>query len=222
MLLVDVVLVSGSILFLITVILAIIFEKKARGKIYSDFYCSEKSHNPDKDFESEVHTQEGWFTDGEGYYLEVQHEDTYSFLDRYGYAYLVYKADKNLGVRFQEKMTIIDTKKETFGSYKDYSKERFSQPCESPFKIHWDWILHAEMLEKKRKEVSCHAYVDEILDKQIEYNDLQFKYEMKPSAPIRDIESFKNFCCLVSDVRNFPDYDIQNYLLLKLENQRKS
>ena len=44
---------------------------------------------------------------------------------------------------------------------------------------------------------------------------LQYKYEMLPSAPITDYESFCNFCKTVKEGVIFEDYEITNMLLLK-------
>ena len=43
----------------------------------------------------------------------------------------------------------------------------------------------------------------------------QLKHEMLPSAPITDIETFKNFCKMVSEKVSYEDYEIQNCLFLK-------
>lgn len=99
----------------------------------------------------------------------------------------------------------------------DYTKEQLDEftPCEDPHKTHWEYFLKLEMLAKKQREVDCHKYVDEILQKQITYNDLNLQYQMLPSAPIIDVESFRNFCKVVHEDAKYEDYEIQNYLLLK-------
>lgn len=98
-----------------------------------------------------------------------------------------------------------------------YTKEELDQfkPSEDPRKIHWKEFLDAEMKSKKQREVDCHNYVNEVLQKQVEYNDLQINYQMLPSAPITDVESFRNFCKVVHEDTKYEDYEIQNYLLLK-------
>ena len=92
--------------------------------------------------------------------------------------------------------------------------EKF-KPSEHPRKIHWKEFLEEEMKAKKQREVHCHKYVDDILQKQITYNDLNLQYQMLPSAPITDVESFRNFCKVVHEDTKYEDYEIQNYLLLK-------
>lgn len=87
--------------------------------------------------------------------------------------------------------------------------------CEDPKKEHWQHFLHLEMLGKQKRQQECHKFIDRILAKQIEYNDLQLKYEMIPSAPIVDILTFKNFCDMVHEYVEFEDFEIQNYLLVK-------
>lgn len=92
------------------------------------------------------------------------------------------------------------------------------KPCEDPKKTHWKHFLELEMKAKKQREVDCKEFVESILNKQKEYNDLQFKYEMLPSAPITDFESFTNFCKIVHTDVNFEDYEISNMLLLMKSN----
>lgn len=87
--------------------------------------------------------------------------------------------------------------------------------CEDPHKTHWKYFLEQEMKAKKQREIHCHKYVDEVLQKQVDYNDLQLNWEMLPSAPITDVESFRNFCKVVHEDAKYEDYEIQNYLLLK-------
>ena len=89
------------------------------------------------------------------------------------------------------------------------------ESCEDPHKTHWKYFLEQEMKAKKQREVDCHKYVDAILQKQITYNDLNLQYQMLPSAPITDVESFRNFCKVVHEDNKYEDYEIQNYLLLK-------
>lgn len=98
-----------------------------------------------------------------------------------------------------------------------YTKEELDQfkPSGDPRKIHWKEFLEREMLAKKQREIDCHKYVDDVLQKQVDYNDLQLNWEMLPSAPIVDVESFRNFCKVVHEDAKYEDYEIQNYLLLK-------
>ena len=83
------------------------------------------------------------------------------------------------------------------------------EKCEDPYKTHWEHFLELEMKVKKQRELDCHKFVDNVLEKQIKYNDLQLKYEMLPSAPITDIETFKNFCKLVSEQVQYEDYEFR-------------
>lgn len=89
------------------------------------------------------------------------------------------------------------------------------KPCEDPEKTHWKHFLEIRMKAKKQREKDCSEFIDKILHKQQEYNDLQYKYEMLPSAPITDYESFCNFCKIVKEDVIFADYEITNMLLLK-------
>lgn len=91
--------------------------------------------------------------------------------------------------------------------------------CTNPKKTYWKHFLELEMKAKKQREVECAEFINTILSKQQEYNDLQYKYEMLPSAPITDYESFCNFCKLVNETVIFQDYEITNMLLLKRNEQ---
>jgi len=91
------------------------------------------------------------------------------------------------------------------------------KPSDSPKKTHWKYFLHLEMLEKQKREKECHDFIDLILNKQREFNDLRYQYNMMPSAPIKDVDSFTNFCKMVDEdeYTKYQDYEIHNYLLLK-------
>lgn len=91
--------------------------------------------------------------------------------------------------------------------------------CENPKKIYWKHFLELKMKAKKQREIKCKEFIDTILSKQKEYNDLQYKYEMLPSAPITDYESFTNFCKTVNEKNSFAEYEITNMLLLKRNEQ---
>lgn len=93
------------------------------------------------------------------------------------------------------------------------------KPCEDPERTHWKHFLELRMKAKKQREKDCSEFIDKILIKQQEYNDLQYKYEMLPSAPITDYESFSNFCKIVKEGVIFKDYEITNMLLLKRNKQ---
>lgn len=84
-----------------------------------------------------------------------------------------------------------------------------------PKKIHWEHFLKLEMLAKKQREKKMQEFVDDILSKQVKYNDLQLQYEMLPTAPITDIETFTNFCKIVKEDVNYEPHEIQNYLFMK-------
>lgn len=86
---------------------------------------------------------------------------------------------------------------------------------EDPKKVHWEHFLKLEMLEKKGREKRMQEFVDNVLSKQVKYNDLQLQYEMLPTAPITDIETFKNFCKIVKEDVYYEDHEIQNYIFMK-------
>ena len=86
---------------------------------------------------------------------------------------------------------------------------------EDPKKIYWEHFLKLEMLEKKAREKRMQEFVDSVLSKQVKYNDLQLQFEMLPTAPITDIETFKNFCKIVKEDVYYEDHEIQNYIFMK-------
>ena len=94
--------------------------------------------------------------------------------------------------------------------------------CENPEKIHWKHFLELEMEAKKEREVRCIEFIDRVLEKQKVYNDLQYKYEMTPSAPISDYQSFLNFCKTVNEDVGFQECEITNHLMLKKLKQQKT
>lgn len=87
--------------------------------------------------------------------------------------------------------------------------------CEDPRKTHWQLFLKLEMEAKKKLEDSCLKWVDDVLVKQKEYNDLRYQYEMIPSVPIVDYQTLKTFCGLVKDEVKYDEYLISNILLSK-------
>lgn len=87
--------------------------------------------------------------------------------------------------------------------------------CEDPRKTYWQLFLKWEMETKKKLEGSCLKWVDNVLVKQKEYNDLRYQYEMIPSVPIVDYQTFKTFCGLVKDEVKYDEYLISNILLSK-------
>lgn len=86
---------------------------------------------------------------------------------------------------------------------------------EDPKKVHWEHFLKLEMLEKKAREKRMQEFVDSVLSKQVKYNDLQLQYEMLPTAPITDIDTFLNFCKIVKEEVEYEDHEIQNYIFMK-------
>lgn len=86
---------------------------------------------------------------------------------------------------------------------------------EDPKKIHWEHFLKLEVLKKKAREKRMQEFVDSVLSKQVKYNDLQLQFEMLPTAPITDIETFKNFCKIVKEDVYYEDHEIQNYIFMK-------
>lgn len=87
--------------------------------------------------------------------------------------------------------------------------------CEDPRKTHWQLFLKLEMEAKKKLEDNCLKWVDDVLVKQKEYNDLRYQYEMIPSVPIVDHQTLKTFCGLVKDEVKYDEYLISNILLSK-------
>lgn len=94
-------------------------------------------------------------------------------------------------------------------------KDAKLEKSDNPKKIHWEHFLRLEMLAKKKREKDMQEFVDGVLSKQVKYNDLQLQYEMLPTAPITDIETFLNFCKIVKEDVNYEPHEIQNYLFMK-------
>lgn len=94
-------------------------------------------------------------------------------------------------------------------------KDAKLEKSEAPDKVHWEHFLKLEMLAKKQREKDMQEFVDSILSKQVKYNDLQLQFEMLPTAPIADIETFTNFCKIVKEDVNYEPHEIQNYLFMK-------
>ena len=86
---------------------------------------------------------------------------------------------------------------------------------EDPKKVHWEHFLKLEMIKKKAREKRMQEFVDGVLSKQVKYNDLQLQYEMLPTAPITDIDTFLNFCKIVKEEVEYEDHEIQNYIFMK-------
>lgn len=138
----------------------------------------------------------GWLSLGNGKYFMEKDHYIYDMSDKWKRYCRYYEKDKEAFYNIIKDATIIET-------------------CKDPHKTYWEYFLEQEMLSKKQREVDCHNYINEVLQKQVEYNDLQINYQMLPSAPITDVESFRNFCKVVHEDTKYEDYEIQNYLLLK-------
>lgn len=106
--------------------------------------------------------------------------------------------------------SLIDDEEEIYNIVKDANIEL----CDDPKKVNWKHFQHLEMLKKKKRDQQVKEYVDSVLKKQQEYNDLQLLYEATISAPIVDVDSFRNFCKIVHEDAKFEDYEIANHLML--------
>ena len=97
-----------------------------------------------------------------------------------------------------------------------YFKEGVLKECKNPKNEYWERFLEKEMLDKQKRDQEMKDWVDAIIIKHQKYNDLQYKYECLPSAPIDDIDGFKSFCKLVHERIKYEEYEISNYLMLKV------
>lgn len=88
------------------------------------------------------------------------------------------------------------------------------ESCENPRKEYWKHFLELEMKEKHERDIKMKAWVDSVLVKKIEYDDINLKYNNLPAAPIVDVGSFRNFCKLVGESAKYEDYEVSNYLML--------
>lgn len=132
--------------------------------------------------------QQQWFSINDGEY----------FTDSSNYLY-----------KFED-WTVINDDEEMWEILKDRTVEK----CDNPEKTHWKHFLHLEMVEKAKRDEEMKKWVDGILAKKIEYDDINFQYNGLPSAPIVDITSFRNFCELVHEESRYHDYEVSNYLML--------
>lgn len=103
-----------------------------------------------------------------------------------------------------------------------YFKVGVLKECQNPKNEYWERFLEKEMLDKQKRDQEMKDWVDVIIIKHQKYNDLQYKYECLPSAPIDDIDGFKSFCRLVHERIKYEEYEISNYLMLKVGEKRKS
>lgn len=87
--------------------------------------------------------------------------------------------------------------------------------CEDPRKTHWKHFLHLEMTAKKARQDECYSFVEEVIKQQKEYNDLQLTYAMIPTTSITDVDTFNNFCKIVSKKHEYADYEIQEVIFNK-------
>lgn len=109
-----------------------------------------------------------------------------------------------------EDWTVINDDEEMWEILKDRTVEK----CDDPKKTHWKHFLHLDMVEKAKRDEEMKKWVDGILAKKIEYDDINFQYNGLPSAPIVDVASFRNFCELVHEESRYNDYEVSNYLML--------
>ena len=104
--------------------------------------------------------------------------------------------------------------------YKEHFPVGVLKGCDNPRKQYWERFLEKEMLDKQKRDLEMKEWVDTIIIKHQKYNDLQYKYECLPSAPIDDIDGFKSFCKLVHEGIKYNKYEISNYLMLKVSEKR--
>ena len=134
----------------------------------------------------------------ESEWMSINNGEYYTNSDYWSYLY-----------RFSD-WSSINNEEEIYNIVKDANIEI----CDDPKKTHWKHFQHLEMLKKKERDKQVKEYVDSVLNKQQEYNDLQLLYEATISAPIIDVDSFRNFCKIVYEDKKFEDYEIANYLML--------
>lgn len=112
-------------------------------------------------------------------------------------------------------MRLSDWKEVSEDEAYEIVKDAKIELSEDPEKLHWEHFLKLEMIKKKEREKRMQEFVDGVLSKQVKYNDLQLQYEMLPTAPITDIDTFLNFCKIVKEEVEYEDHEIQNYIFMK-------
>lgn len=93
--------------------------------------------------------------------------------------------------------------------------------CEHPKNRHWKLYQEHEFKLKKEREDKMKSWVDSVIVKHQEYNDLSYKYESLPAAPVDSVDGFLNFCKILHENVEYEDYEIQNYLTQKVMEFKK-
>lgn len=93
-------------------------------------------------------------------------------------------------------------------------KDKNVVECEDPAKTHWKHFMKLEAIQRSKHDQELREWVDGVLLKKVEYDDLNLQYNNLPAAPIVDAKSFMNFCKLVHEDIIYKDYEIENYIMI--------
>lgn len=86
--------------------------------------------------------------------------------------------------------------------------------CEDPAKTHWKHFMKLEAIQRSKHDQELREWVDSVLLKKVEYDNLNLEYNNLPSAPIVDANSFMNFCRMVHEDVIYRDCEIENYIMI--------
>lgn len=135
------------------------------------------------------HFADGWHSVNNGEYYIFGDNTVYKFED---WSYETYKYD----------------------AMWEFIKDKDVVKCEDPAKTHWKHFMKLEAIQRSKHDQKLREWVDGVLAKKVEYDDLNLQYNNLPSAPIVDAKSFMNFCKLVHEDIIYKDYEIENYIMI--------
>lgn len=99
-------------------------------------------------------------------------------------------------------------------------KDKDCVRCDNPKKTHWKHFLELDAKKRAKRDKELRDWVDNILAKKVEYDDLNLKYGNLPAAPIVDASSFVNFCIMIHEDVKYRNYEIENYIMI-LRNKKE-
>lgn len=136
-----------------------------------------------------AHFRDGWHSVNDGEYYIFGDNAVYKFED---WSYETYKYD----------------------AMWEFIKDKDVVKCEDPAKTHWKHFMKLEAIQRSKHDQELREWVDGVLLKKVEYDDLNLQYNNLPSAPIVDAKSFMNFCRMVHEDVIYKDYEIENYIMI--------
>lgn len=96
----------------------------------------------------------------------------------------------------------------------EFIKDKDVVKCEAPAKTHWKHFMKLEAIQRSKHDQELREWVDSVLLKKVEYDNLNLEYNNLPSAPIVDANSFMNFCRMVHEDIIYRECEIENYIMI--------